>query len=75
LTVEPFRPRGEPAIDVRDLGVRYSLRFTKKTTLRGSFTRLLAPGDGPGSFWALRGVTFRLEHGESLAVIGPNGAG
>ena len=26
-------------------------------------------------FYALKNVTFRMEHGESLAVIGPNGAG
>ena len=73
--VAPFRPSGDAAIEVRDLGVRYSLRFTKKTTLRGSFTRLFAAGDGPGTFWALKDVTFRLDHAESLAVIGPNGAG
>ena len=66
---------GRTAIDVRDLGVQYSLRFTRKTTLRQSFTRLLRPASGESSFWALRHVTFRLVHGESLAVIGPNGAG
>jgi len=62
------------AIDAMDLGVRYSLRFTKKTTIRQSlgqmFTRETAE-----PFWALRNVSFRLVKGESLAVIGPNGAG
>jgi lipopolysaccharide transport system ATP-binding protein len=26
-------------------------------------------------FWALKQVSFRLEHGESLGIIGPNGSG
>jgi ABC-type polysaccharide/polyol phosphate transport system ATPase subunit len=65
----------EPAIDVHDLGVRYNLRFTRQTTVRTSFRNLLRRADGPTHFWALRDVTFRVVHGESLAVIGPNGAG
>jgi ABC-type polysaccharide/polyol phosphate transport system ATPase subunit len=64
------------AIEVAGLGIRYSLRFTKKTTLRQSFTNLARRGERrEKEFWALRGVSFRLVHGESLAVIGPNGAG
>ena len=63
------------AIDVDDLGVQYSLRFTRKTTLRDSFRNLARRSEGPTEFWALRHVTFRVTHGESLAVIGPNGAG
>jgi ABC-type polysaccharide/polyol phosphate transport system ATPase subunit len=63
------------AIDVHDLGVRYSLRFTRKTTLRESFTRALRRQSGEQSFWALRHLDLRVVHGESLAVIGPNGAG
>jgi ABC-type polysaccharide/polyol phosphate transport system ATPase subunit len=63
------------AITVEDLGVQYSLRFTRKTTIRESFRNLARRNGGPTDFWALRHVWFRLEHGESLAVIGPNGAG
>jgi lipopolysaccharide transport system ATP-binding protein len=62
------------AINVAGLGVRYSLRFTRKTTLRQSFTRMFR-GPGDNAFWALQGVDLRVVHGESLAVIGPNGAG
>jgi ABC-type polysaccharide/polyol phosphate transport system ATPase subunit len=75
----PAAPRAsadEPSvIEVRDLGIRYSLRLTKKNTLRHSFINLLRKKDGPREFWALRHVDFDLVHGESLAVIGPNGAG
>ena len=65
----------QPAIQVSDLGVRYSLRLTRKTTVHRSFLNLMRRSDGPSHFWALRGVGFRVTHGESLAVIGPNGAG
>jgi len=63
------------AISVSGVGVRFSLRFTRKTTLRQTFSRALSRREGPREFWALRGVSFRLVNGESLAVIGPNGAG
>jgi ABC-type polysaccharide/polyol phosphate transport system ATPase subunit len=62
------------AIAVEDLGVRYNLRFTRKSTVRGSFASLLTRRK-PERFWALRHVNVQVQHGESLAVIGPNGAG
>ncbi|HEX6974460.1 MAG TPA: ABC transporter ATP-binding protein [Vicinamibacterales bacterium] len=36
--------------------------------------RLRQP-DGGGDFWALRDVTFQVAHGETLGLIGHNGAG
>jgi ABC-type polysaccharide/polyol phosphate transport system ATPase subunit len=63
------------AIEASGLGVRYNLRFTRKTTLRQSFGRMFRGPGGADSFWALRDVDLRVVHGESLAVIGPNGAG
>jgi len=63
------------AIDARGLGIRYDLRLTRRTTVRESFKNALKRSEGPTHFWALRNVSFRVPHGETLAVIGPNGAG
>jgi ABC-type polysaccharide/polyol phosphate transport system ATPase subunit len=62
------------AIKATDLGVRYDLRFNRKTAIRTSVANFVLRRP-PARFWALRNVTFELAHGESLAVIGPNGAG
>ncbi len=70
----PLRDRDDYAIAVDDLGVRYNLRFTRKSTLRQSFANIVMRKP-PERFWALRHVNLEVNHGESLAVIGPNGAG
>ncbi|MFL5642048.1 MAG: ABC transporter ATP-binding protein [Chloroflexota bacterium] len=62
------------AISAADLGVRYDLRFTKKTTIRSSIAQAVGRGQ-VDQFWALRHVNLHVQRGESLAVIGPNGAG
>lgn len=68
--------RASAAIEVRNLGIRYNLRLTRRTTLKNSLPGLVRRDDPtPKHFWALRHLNFRLEHGETMAVIGPNGAG
>jgi len=73
-TPPPVSAASPLAIDAANLGVRYSLRFTKKTTLRQSLGQVFSR-EAAEPFWALRNVSFGLVRGESLAVIGPNGAG
>jgi ABC-type polysaccharide/polyol phosphate transport system ATPase subunit len=63
------------AINDQELGDKYSLRFTRKTTVRQTLTGRMGRRDEETTFWALRDVTFKVVRGESLAVIGPNGAG
>ncbi|MEA2535956.1 MAG: lipopolysaccharide transport system ATP-binding protein [Chloroflexota bacterium] len=66
----------EPAVEIDDLGIRYDLRLTKRTTLKGSLAGMLRRDrTRDNHFWAIRHLTFSLAHGESLAIIGPNGAG
>jgi ABC-type polysaccharide/polyol phosphate transport system ATPase subunit len=79
----PASRSGAPAVpaepdymmDVQDLGIRYDLRLSRKTTLRGAFRNITRITREDRSFWALRHVNFRVAQGESLAIIGPNGAG
>ncbi|MFN8629425.1 MAG: ABC transporter ATP-binding protein [Chloroflexota bacterium] len=68
-------PAAAKAIEVNNLGIKYSLRFTKKSTIKDQVAKTIRRNDGEKEFWALRNVNFNISSGESLAVIGPNGAG
>ena len=46
-------PKAAYAIATSDLGVRYDLRFTKKTTVRSSIATVLGR-NSVEQFWALR---------------------
>ena len=73
-TPPALQPGTRHAIEVVDLGVRYSLRFSRKSTLRQQIAQVMSRRQVE-TFWALRHVSFTLVRGESLGVIGPNGAG
>jgi ABC-type polysaccharide/polyol phosphate transport system ATPase subunit len=70
----PPVPDGDYAIAAHDLGVHYSLRFSRKKSVQRTLSNLLTRTPVE-QFWALRHVSLRVVKGESLAVIGPNGAG
>ncbi|MBA3420957.1 MAG: ABC transporter ATP-binding protein [Thermoleophilaceae bacterium] len=66
-------------IAARDLGIKYDLRLKRRRTLSHTIAQVIR-GDASGSlgrdeFWALQGVSFALERGEVLAVVGGNGSG
>ena len=65
------------AVEVRNLGIQYNLRLTRRTTLRQSVSSVLRRSDvkTATNFWAVRDMSFTVQHGDTLAVVGPNGAG
>jgi teichoic acid transport system ATP-binding protein len=70
-------PDGRPAVSIRDLGIRYNLRLTRRTTLKQSLAGLVRRTEDVKSthFWAIRNLNLDIQHGDNLGVVGPNGAG
>ncbi len=69
----------EVVIQVENISKRY---VPRRQTLRDSLMQLLgrggrreAAGDGHSDFWAVRDLSFTVRKGETLGIIGSNGAG
>jgi ABC-type polysaccharide/polyol phosphate transport system ATPase subunit len=71
-----------PLIEVADLGKRYAMRANKhrgyafRDLIRDVFSsRKAIDRLREDEFWAVRDVSFRVDRGDAVAVIGRNGAG
>ena len=64
-----------PVIDARDVSIRYISGDFKSIGLKEYIIRRLTHNYHITEFWADRNVTFSLEKGDMLGIIGVNGAG
>jgi ABC-type polysaccharide/polyol phosphate transport system ATPase subunit len=66
-----------PAITAINVGVEYDLRLSRQRTIRGALGEWFERRGRAKThrFWALRHVTFEMNEGEILGVVGRNGSG
>lgn len=64
-----------PIIEVNNVSMRFNLAKEKTDTIKEYIVKLVKHELFFDEFWALKNVSFTLERGDSLALIGRNGCG
>jgi ABC-2 type transport system ATP-binding protein len=73
-TEQPTTTRTTPVITVQNAGIRFKRNRKASRSFKDLFAGRVRrkPAD---EFWALRGVTFSVQPGEAIGVVGRNGQG
>lgn len=66
---------GEVVIKVDDVGMQYNLQKEKVDNLKEYVIKFLKRELSFNKFWALKHISFQVEKGDKLGIIGLNGAG
>jgi lipopolysaccharide transport system ATP-binding protein len=61
-------------IEFNNVSKRFVLQRSARS-IQDRFTGMFRPRPEPETFWALRDVNFQIERGQSLGLVGHNGAG
>lgn len=64
-----------PAVEVKDVSILFNLNKEKVDNLKEYFVKLITRKLLFTEFWALKNVSFTVEKGERLGILGFNGAG
>ncbi len=62
-------------LELHDVAIRYMTGDFKQIGIKEYVMRKLTHNYTVKEFWAVNGVTFSLEHGDMLGIIGTNGSG
>lgn len=65
----------EPILEVHDVSIRYMTGDFKEIGLKEYFMRKMTKNYKVIEFWADKNISFSLEQGDMLGIIGTNGAG
>ena len=66
---------GKEVLKVDDVGMRFNLMEKKVDNLKEYFIKFLKNEIRYQEFWALRNISFRVNQGDRLGILGLNGAG
>lgn len=66
---------GKPAVEVKDVSILFNLNKEKIDNLKEYFVKFVTHKLMFTEFWALRDISFTVEKGERLGILGFNGAG